>query len=75
MSLTDRTPPGGPPAAASVSALEKAENPGDVPASNLPRQSTREAAMPSHSNNSTERQERFLSNLADFAKQRRASHW
>ena len=75
MSLTDRTPPGGPPAAAPVSALEKAENPGDVPASNLPRQSAREPAMPSHGDNSTERQQRFLSNLADFAKQHKASHW
>src|SRR5438552_3343673 len=75
MSLPDRTPPGGPPAAAPVSALEKAENPGDVPASNLPRQSAREPAMPSHGDNSTERQQRFLSNLADFAKQHKASHW
>ena len=75
MSLTDRTPPGGPPAAAPVSALEKAENPGDVPASNLPRQSAREPAMPSHNDNSTERQQRFLTNLADFAKQHKASHW
>jgi serine protein kinase len=31
--------------------------------------------MPSHGDNSTERQQRFLSNLADFAKQHRASHW
>ena len=75
MSLTDRTPPGGPPPAVPVSALEKAANPADVPASNLPRQSAREPAMPSHGDNSTERQQRFLSNLADFAKQHKASHW
>ena len=31
--------------------------------------------MPSHGDNSTERQQRFLSNLADFAKQHKASHW
>jgi serine protein kinase len=31
--------------------------------------------MPSHTDNSTERQQRFLTNLADFAKQHRASHW
>ncbi|HEX8012848.1 MAG TPA: serine protein kinase [Casimicrobiaceae bacterium] len=32
--------------------------------------------MPSHSDsNSTERQKRFLTSLADFAKQHRASHW